>query len=128
MKHIYAEIHNLVFGIVVIAAAVILLALGACTTAPTGQNPGDPQTVLQGQLAAFCAVAPAEMNAIVAGKAAFSTTTQQTLPQVQAFIDMNCAPGVVATATDVQTLVQTILPAFTTIALEYAAQKKAAGN
>ena len=79
---------------------------------------------MQGQLASFCAIAPAEVQAFVAGQAALSTTAQKALPTVQQGVAAMCAPGVIATSQTLTQFAQVVLPAFTTIALEYAASKK----
>lgn len=116
-RHLNAMLVHLLVGLAFICAAIFLTLGTGCTTAPTQQQ-------LQAQLSAFCAVAPNEVNAFIAGKAALSTTAQNALPTVQAFVTMECAPGVVADATSLQNFAIDILPAFTTIALEYAASKK----
>lgn len=118
LKHLKALFVHLLVAIALISAAIFLTLGTGCTTA--AQTPQQ----LQAQLSAFCAVAPNEVNAFIAGKAALSQTAQNALPTVQAFVTMECAPGVVADATSLQNFAVDILPAFTTIALEYATSRK----
>ena len=106
--------------LVVFIAVCMVFALGGCATS---SQPGT-QT-LQQQVAAFCAVAPAEVQAFVAGQAALPADAQKALPAIQQAVSVTCAPGVVTTDTDLKTFVAVTLPAFTTIALEYAAAHKA---
>ena len=116
-RHVSGATAHILVGFALVVAAVIVALSGCTTAAPTQQQ-------LQAQLSAFCAVAPNEVNAFIAGKAALSQTAQNALPTVQAFVTMECAPGVVADATSLQNFAVDILPAFTTVALEYAASKK----
>lgn len=127
MKSIFRQFNallvHLLVGLAFICAAIFLTLGQGCTTTTATQA----QSQLQAQLSSFCAVAPNEINAFIAGKAALSTTAQNLLPTVQTFVVGACAPGVVADAMTLQNFAADVLPAFTTIALEYAAQKKA-GN
>lgn len=122
LKHVNAMLVHILVGIALIGAAVFLcLAPTGCASTSTASA----SATLQAQLSSFCAVAPNELAAIVAGKAALSQTAQNDLPIVQSFVTGACAPGVVADATTLQNFAADVLPAFTTIALEYAASQKA---
>jgi hypothetical protein len=129
LKRFKLSLQTLAIAVVVMAGCVIMALTGCASTASTttAQNAATTaaaSATLQAQLSSFCAVAPAEVQAFVAGEAALSATAQQALPAVQAFVNGSCAAGVVANATTLQNFIQSVLPAFTTIALEYAATKK----
>ena len=122
MQQIKRHIRNLALGVAAIGLCVGAALMQGCatTTATNGTS------TLQQQVAAFCAIAPNEVQAFVAGAAALPVDAQKALPAIQQAVAATCAPGVVTSTTDLQTFVAVTLPAFTTIALEYAAAQKAA--
>lgn len=100
-------------------AATALFA--GCAT--TGGTPQTPQQVLQ----AYCNVSTPEIAAFNAAGAVFTPTVQAALKLVTPLNATLCSTTSIAGATpaDVQTYIAQILPAITTIAIEFAAAQKA---
>lgn len=107
-----------------ISLMFLFILLIAAFTFITGCTTANVQTTLQGQLTAFCAMAPAEVAAFQSAQSTLSAKAQEALPIVSQGVTTLCAPGVVASAVNLQTFGATVLPAFTIIALEVAAQQK----
>lgn len=106
-----------------IVAVLPLLVLGACAT---GGMPQTPQQVMQ----AYCTVSTPEIAAFQADAALFTPQVQKALKVVTPLNTALCSPTAItgATQADIQTYLAQVLPALTTIAIEFAAVQKAAAK
>lgn len=102
-------------SILAASAAVFVSALGACAS-PSGQAPD-----LQAQLGAFCNVATTEVAAFESVMLDLSPKAQQALATAGPLVATLCAPGVIASADNLQQFTANVLPALTILAIEYAA-------
>jgi hypothetical protein len=109
------------FALMILGIAVVFgVLLGGCVTTGTATTPGVPSQALQNAVTGFCAIAPSELAALQANPSALPVQAQADLQVAQQGVTTLCAPGVVASAANLQTFAQVVLPAFTVLALEFA--------
>lgn len=101
--------------VVVLALLALIALLSGCATVSTQT----PQQALQ----AYCTVSVPEIAAFQASATLLSPTAQKALLVVAPLNATLCSPTSIAAATqgDVTTYMQQVLPALTTLAIEFAA-------